>query len=390
MGRAKRSRRERKARQGRDDGEGWGGLKGAHDPFLRRGHVRVRGLGRPSEGNSIDWLGLGEQARGTVEARGSRGRAVKDPRGFFERNLELIDSISINVCRRYGCREADMEDFVSAVHVKLLENDCACLRQFKGRSSVPTFLSFVITNLFRDRRNREWGKWRASTVAKRLGREAMLLERLTTRDGRTLDEAVEILVTNHGVGMRSQELWALWHQLPEKTRRWHVPLEEIEELPVEGGTTSRVRRAETEQAGQKVAAILREAFETLPEEDRLLLRLFFEDGLSVAKIARSLGMNQRRLYYRRDISLKLLRYELEKRGIDGELALRAVGWRGWQKEGRKRTFVSVYESGGEEASLEEDDLGSGDSPRPGSPGGPRRRAPGGQRAATDADAPGHL
>jgi len=267
---------------------------------------------------------------------------MKKSRALFEDNLDTIDRIAAAICRRYGCRGADAEDFLSEVRVKLLEDDCARLQKFRGRSKLSTFLTFVITNLFRDHRNHLWGKWRSSSAARKLGREAMLLERLTTRDERSLDEAIEILLTNYKVTMPRQELWAIWRQLPEKNKRRFVPVEEAPEIEARADTAYWAEETDAEGLRRRLAAGLRDAFQELPEEDRLLLRLCFEGALSVAKIARSLGEKQRRLYYRRETALRLLREALEARGITARAALESIGWNGWQGKGSKILFESVY------------------------------------------------
>jgi RNA polymerase sigma factor (sigma-70 family) len=321
---------------------------------------------------------------------------VKDPRGFFERNLELIDSVSAAVCRRFGCRGADAEDFASLVRLRLLEDDCSRLRRFQGRSGVKTYLVFVATNLFRDERNRLWGKWRASATAKRLGVEAVLLERLTTRDGRNIDEAVEILVKNFKVTMSRQELWTLWHQLPEKAQRKLISSEGLLDFAVDGDETARLEAAEKARAGREAAVALREAFGALNHEDQLLLRLCFGKALTVARISRALGESQRRLYYRREVALGQLRGEMEERGISAEVALSTLGWDGWNEEDEGATGVrkllceTVYRCDTVEMTSEEDDLDRRDPSGPRDPGRLRRRRPPGGGEEASRRAPGDL
>ena len=298
---------------------------------------------------------------------------MRAPRAFFEDNLERIDRISAAVCRRNGCRGADAEDFSSVVRVKLLEDDCGRLRKFRGRSKVTTFLTFVITNLFRDHRNHLWGKWRASTAARRLGETGILLERLTARDGRSIDEAVEILITNYRVEASRQELWAIWRQLPEKPTRRLVSVEEAPELAAKNGAGSRVEHSEEERGRSRLASALREAFHELVEEDRLLLRLCFEGALSVARIARALGENQRRLYYRKETAIRQLRDGLAARGVSAQAALRSIGWDGWTNGDSKVLSGSVYKGEIRQARQERCEIETRDPSRARNPRGVRRR-----------------
>jgi DNA-directed RNA polymerase specialized sigma24 family protein len=78
-----------------------------------------------------------------------------DPRALYVEHLEVINRIAESLCRRNGIRGADAEDFVSEVRLKLLQDDYAVLRKFRGTSSTTTFLTVVISNLFRDHRIKE-------------------------------------------------------------------------------------------------------------------------------------------------------------------------------------------------------------------------------------------
>ena len=99
-----------------------------------------------------------------------------DPRQWYVEQLDVINRIASSVCRRNGVQGADAEDFVSDVRLKLLQDDYAVLRKYRGASSQTTFLTVVISNLFRDHRIKHWGKWRPSAEAKRHGEVAVRLE----------------------------------------------------------------------------------------------------------------------------------------------------------------------------------------------------------------------
>ena len=86
---------------------------------------------------------------------GATGQAhsVIDPRQWYVEQLDVISRIASSVCRRNGVQGADAEDFVSDVRLKLLQDDYAVLRKYRGASSQTTFLTVVISNLFRDHRS---------------------------------------------------------------------------------------------------------------------------------------------------------------------------------------------------------------------------------------------
>ena len=93
--------------------------------------------------------------------------------------------------------------------------------------------------------------------------------------------------------------------------------------------SSPVEQAERQALARRICLVLRRVIAALPARDRILMRLHFERGLSIADVARSLGEDQKALYRRRDALLKQLRAELEAEGIRredvGEL-LSEVDW----------------------------------------------------------------
>src|SRR6185503_1033291 len=100
---------------------------------------------------------------------------------------------------------------------KIFEDDYGIIRKFEGRSSFSTYLTTVILRLFHQWRVEQWGKWRPSAEAKRLGDKAITLERLITRDGFTFDEAVKVLTVRDGGLSPVAELEALYVRLPLRT-----------------------------------------------------------------------------------------------------------------------------------------------------------------------------
>src|SRR5262249_3140353 len=125
--------------------------------------------------------------------------SVVQGEALFLASLPVIDDITGQVCRRHRLNGAEADDFRSEVRLHFIERDYEVLRKFEGRSSLPTYVNVVIQRLLLDFRNRQWGKWRPSADAKRLGPNAILLERLVVRDGWTTAEALETMRVNHGI-----------------------------------------------------------------------------------------------------------------------------------------------------------------------------------------------
>src|SRR5215216_1633249 len=106
-----------------------------------------------------------------VPRRGWRGRPSRQPNQTLERpqletlfldNLSVIERIIGAACRRYGLVSADAEDAASWLKLRFVQDDYAVLQKFRGESALPTYLTVVITMLFRDYRVQQWGRWRPS------------------------------------------------------------------------------------------------------------------------------------------------------------------------------------------------------------------------------------
>jgi RNA polymerase sigma factor for flagellar operon FliA len=227
------------------------------------------------------------------------------------------DRVAALIARRHRLSANDAEDFRSHVAVKLLDDDCAVLRKFQGRSSLRTYLTIVIGRLLLDYRTSAWGKWRPSAEARRAGPTAILLERLTTRDGYGFDEACEILRTNHQVPETRGDLEALAARLPARARRRFEGEDSLEHLPASGVASDRqVAAAERAATTDRVFTILNRVKGELPAQDQVILAMRFEDGRAVSEIAAMLHLDQKPLYRRLDRLLQALRAALQREHID--------------------------------------------------------------------------
>jgi RNA polymerase sigma factor (sigma-70 family) len=234
---------------------------------------------------------------------------------LFLSNLPVIDEVVAQVCRRHRLSASETEDFASDVHLHFIERNYERLRRFEGRSSLKTFITVCVQRCFLDYRNRLWGKWRPSAEAARLGPEAILLERLVVRDGWSVEQAGEALKLNHGIAI-DEKLAPLCLRLAQRQpARERVPDEEADRLESPApAPDANVVRAEQDFLAKRVRAACARACESLGAEDRLVLRLRF-DEVPVADIARALHLNQKRLYRTIERLLADLRARLEADGI---------------------------------------------------------------------------
>jgi RNA polymerase sigma factor (sigma-70 family) len=239
---------------------------------------------------------------------------------LFVSQLPVIQAVIAHVSRRHHLASAEAQEFGSEVTLRLMQHDYEVLRRFQGRSSLRTYLTVVINRVFLDYRIRLWGKWRPSAQAKRLGAVAISLERLIGRDGWSFDQAVEVLRTNHAVGESRDDLYAIYVKLsPSAPNRHSVPEDEAQDVasPAPAPDDGLIR-AEREFAGNRVRLALDRARQALTAEERVILKMRFDDAFPVSQIAAALRLDQKRLYRTIERVLERLRAALIAEGISRE------------------------------------------------------------------------
>jgi RNA polymerase sigma factor (sigma-70 family) len=264
--------------------------------------------------------------------RGPRGDGpagapdARDGESLFVSALPQIEAAIRFACRRNGCRAEEAEEFAGHVRLKLIENDYAVLRLFEGRSTLRTYLGVVVQRLMLDYRNARWGKWRPSAEAGRLGDAALRLEVLLYRDGHTLAEAGEILRAREGLRLDEGRLHDLARRLPPRRLRREEPESELADLPAAGdGAEALVLERERAERAHQVRRLLNREVEALPPEDRLILRLRFEEGSTMGEVARIVGGEAKPLYRRVERLLAGLRAALEAAGVRADELPELVG-----------------------------------------------------------------
>lgn len=242
----------------------------------------------------------------------------QSPEQLFLENLDLIERIGEQACRRSRLQPEDKKDFLSVVNVKLMEDGYAILRKFERRDNATfaTFLNVVIRRLLLDYQNHLWGKWRNSAEAERLGHVAKRLEELINRDDRTPDEAFEILRAEQP-DVSAAQLETLRAKLPPRIPKKVVSEEVLRFEPTqELQPDQELEKKELEGMRRRVCIALQKALDTLPSEDRLLIKMTLE--FKISDIARLQKLEQKPLYRRIDRIHKGLEKALERHGVRRE------------------------------------------------------------------------
>ena len=249
------------------------------------------------------------------------------PEELLIANLALLDRAVAAACRRYQLSPEDQDELAGVVRLRLVENDYAILRAYEGRSSLATFLSVVVQRMALDYRIHAWGKWHASAEAKRLGEVAIELEQFLHRERRTFDEAVPALTAKFPKETR-ESLRALADRLPARGPKVRdVPLDDARaaSLAQHEDAEAMAMAGERRSTADRVGALMSAAIDQLPEDDRLVLQLRFEDGMTVAQIARALHLDQKLLYRRIERRMRELRKQVESTGIAAADVLDLIG-----------------------------------------------------------------
>lgn len=231
-------------------------------------------------------------------------------------HLDLIGQIVRSVGKRRHLSATEREDFASFVHLRLVEDDYAILRKFQNRSSLWTYLAAVIERLSLDFCTEKWGRWRPSAMAERFGPAAVVFERLVNRDGHTVDEAIEILRTNHAVGLTEAALRTIWAQLPARARMTEVGEDAAAGLIGDASSETGIEDAERRSNLERLQRVLQAAFNQIPAQDRVLIALRFDQDLSMVEIAKLMSLSVPTLHRRLDKSVKQLRVALAQAGFE--------------------------------------------------------------------------
>jgi RNA polymerase sigma factor for flagellar operon FliA len=240
-----------------------------------------------------------------------------NPEETYLQHLRTIERIASFVARRNHLNADEAAEFIQEVRVRLLDDDYAIIRKFEGRSTFSTYLTTVINRLFHQWRVEQWGKWRPSAEARRLGDKAIVLERYLSRDGYTFSEAVETLTTPAGSHFTVAELEAIYVRLPLRNPRPVVVSDELlpESIAGDGDADERVQNSERERTARRAAAAMDNLLRQMDAEDRLILEMRFWGSRKVPDIATILHLDQKKTYKRLDRLYLALRRGLESAGL---------------------------------------------------------------------------
>lgn len=244
-----------------------------------------------------------------------------DPEAVFLAHLGWIDRVASIACNKAGVWGAEAEDFSAWVRMKLIEDDYAVLRNFRGGSELKTYLASVVVRHFFTYNRMQRGRWRPSAAAERLGSPARELEMLVHRDRYTLEQAGEKLRTAGLTTLSDTDLARLLARLPQREPLRPVQLDPelaLSATPNASRADERVTAAEAEARRRRMMGALDQALEQLEPEEQMIVKMHFADGYTLADVARALRLEQKPLYRRVARLRDRLKSSLEGAGLRGD------------------------------------------------------------------------
>jgi len=228
--------------------------------------------------------------------------------------LTLLADVIRNVARTHRLRPEEAADFSQTVHLRLLHRNYDVFSRFAGRSSLKTYLTVVVVRLLLDWRNSQYGKWRPSRQASRLGRHAVMLERLMSRDALTASQAVHAVVTSQP-DLTRQDAEALAASL-NRTPKPRLVTDEGLEDQLAQPFTDPIAEQQRQLAERRIRGSLASALRLLSDEDRELVSARYAGTETVQALSKSRAADPKTMYRRLQRVLEQLRRHLRADGIN--------------------------------------------------------------------------
>ena len=232
---------------------------------------------------------------------------------------------------------------------RLEENNCRRLREFSGKSKLSTFIASVSIRLLEDFSRKKFGRVRPPSWIKALGGLGSLLFQLLCLERFRVHDAVEA-VASRGVYRDRDEIetaaWSILERIVHcgKYQGLEVPIDDAEEnTHYQEGLFSQLNGPEEQLLAEErrtffqllfnetvenlsarddiqilLETVGRRAF-ILNTDERLLLKLCFQDDFTVTKAGKMLGLNTNQAHGKLRRLLNRLRQEFDSAGVSNEL-----------------------------------------------------------------------
>jgi len=284
------------------------------------------------------------------------GKSVTaDPENLLQQQVvaewQVIDAMAR---RRFG-RSSLAEEAALAVMDGLAADNWARVKSYEGKSTFKSFLKMVVARLLEDFARKKFGRLRPPAWVKALGGSWLQLFVALCQQRLTMAEAVEAVrlrccgtpaparaLEEEGYEILSRIPQCGKHQyLEEEFSEEHMEGSGQEEQRRQGGAAEEKEQLEilsavflavigpdgaaddhlSESLLQSIARKFSKLSVELTGEEKLLLKLCYQDGLDVSAAGRLLSLNRFQAHGRLKRLLARLRNEFERVGLAAELRL---------------------------------------------------------------------
>ena len=237
-------------------------------------------------------------------------RFRQDPEGAYDELLRRFTQVMLHMIGRFMRDPDETMEVYTNICERLRSDDFRALRRFNPHSELRPWLSVVVANACRDRFRKQRTTSMPRTVLKKLDERERLVFRYYYQDRLPHEDISEIVTYHHDIPCTPIEVLRAIEKIDEllsTKKRWllltalnanraHLSIEELREAGIQPATT---RPAELDEELRHEESIkrLNEALDQIPDEDRLMVLLRFEHGMSAPEIAKVMGYENHRYIY---------------------------------------------------------------------------------------------
>lgn len=219
--------------------------------------------------------------------------------------LRMYTSLILRVARHHEADESKVMDIYVFVCEKLSESDFRRLRKFRtdGSATFSTWLTTVVRNLCVDWHRSVHGRSRPSTMVLQLSDLESFVFRELYERGRTKVECLNSLPEEFGhVTERDLEsINARIHAMLTPARRWRLMNRHPTVVPLDDSVGIDTRRRDSgaddspqaQALSEEEIARLEQAIARLDADERLAIRLRFQEDLAFDQIAQAIGIKNK-------------------------------------------------------------------------------------------------
>ncbi|ARA92694.1 MAG: hypothetical protein D6685_08145 [Bacteroidetes bacterium] len=248
-----------------------------------------------------------------------------DPERGYRVLLDRYTGVVLRMIRKFMRDPDEVMEVYTGICERFRAQDYQALRRFQPDGKLVPWLSVVVANACRDQFRKNKAVSMPRSVLDQLEERERLVFRYYYQERYTFQEIVYLIRTRHAMACTASDVVEAVGRITSllsAKKKWHLlaalnantpalSLEEMKAVGREPGEPSPFQEtSEDDRASQLQAAV-----QGLPPEDRLLVLLRFEQGMTADQIARVMDFdNRKQVYTRLRTVLNRLRRQLNETG----------------------------------------------------------------------------